>query len=729
VNTFTLLTTTYFTTLAALILICAPGLILYDSFEVAQIRSKPLARVTTAFVVGFSVLVTFFFVAGKFGTYVNLILLSFLILSLISIAMMVLNGRLKMLLAEIKLLALASLIGVWQFLPGLKLSNSAGVGMNMVTLNNNDIAFYAGAATEFLESGFQSSAHIASIDLNRDIMTGGYHSPFALISFLASTFQISPWQVTTPAIGIVIGMSFLGLSRLTSSFFQELNTLKSMVIGAAITMSSFMTYIQSNYFFGQIFALVVCALLLSSVIDFTNQKRKLPTQYLEVCFLVVLSIYTYPHFLIAFDLALLLLFAFLFLRNKELTRGNELKKFLGAIGLGLLLSFPNLVNAFKKALLITNVEAGWSLPVLNPLNMTIWPTQFGITTPTHTLIVLWTIALIVILFAIRSDKLKSKDKEAAHIFAVLVPLAVILVIVIRKQGFEEYQSWKLISFAYPLVMAAVLPLLTFRIKFGEKLLWIFLGVTSTTAMTVWGGSPGQLVSKDLLQVSAMQKVKSLESLNISVHPFFETMAAAQVIRGPKIYTNSASYFPVAIDPNACTLVRLSDKTFQYVEALNSTYGLASSSKERCSAKPAGIELDKEIQFNSSLPVPNGTGWGVPEEWGVWTIGEKANLNLQVDLSSKSSLKIYITSNSFLAQKHDTQKVTILVNNSFIGTMRYTLASNLKTRVYEIPNDLLKTLSESISLDFLIDNPVSPASLGVSGDPRELGMGLISIKIG
>jgi hypothetical protein len=111
-----------------------------------------------------------------------------------------------------------------------------------------------------------------------------------------------------------------------------------------------------------------------------------------------------------------------------------------------------------------------------------------------------------------------------------------------------------------------------------------------------------------------------------------------------------------------------------------------------------------------------------------TIGESATLKLPVNLGAKDSWKMHITSNSFLAPMHETQDVTILINDTVIGTMHFTLASNLKTRVYEIPIKLLKNPGEVISLDFVIDDPVSPSALGLSGDPRELGMGLISVKI-
>jgi hypothetical protein len=723
-----LLLTTYICTLATLILICAPGLIMYNLFENSQMQPKPLTRITTSFVVGFSILVTIFFVAGKFENFVRPILLSFLILSLLSLAVLALNGSLRSLLLEIKTLALASLVGVWQFLPGLNLSNSAGTGMNMVTLNNNDIAFYASAATEFLESGFSPSGHMASASPNFQIAEYGYHSPFALISFIATTFQLSPWQVTTPAIGAVIGMSFLGLSRLSRSFFEELSANKSMAIGAAITMTSFMTYIQSNYFFGQIFALVVCSIFLSSVIDFTKQKQKTSTQYLEACFLIIISIYTYPHFLIAFDVAIFLLFGFLWLRNRNITNSAEALKFAAAIGLGILLSFPNLFSALKTAILISDTEAGWPLPFLNPLNMTIWPSRIGIVTSGYILTLSWITLLSAVLFALTAGKSRSKVNEPAFIFAFLVPVSVAVIIILRNQGFEAYQSWKLTSFTFPIAMAAILPLIISKIKFGEKALWIFLGVTSGTAMTLWGGSPGQLVSKDLVEVSKMERIQSLKSLNISLNPFFETMAAAQIIRGPKVYTNSASYFPAVVDLDSCTLVHVNDTKFSYVEPLNATYGLASSNKGSCSARPPGINLGEIVLFNSNNMTPNGEGWSSPEEWGTWTIGKIATLELFLNLETKRTLKMHLTSNAFLAPKNLSQDVTILVNNTEIGKINFTLASNNKTRIFEISSNLLNNIQEPINIKFLIKNPTSPSSLGSGGDPRELGMGLISIKL-
>jgi hypothetical protein len=165
-----------------------------------------------------------------------------------------------------------------------------------------------------------------------------------------------------------------------------------------------------------------------------------------------------------------------------------------------------------------------------------------------------------------------------------------------------------------------------------------------------------------------------------------------------------------------------------VEALNSTYGLASSEKERCSTKPKEMNLGETVLFNSNHTHPLGTGWGAPEEWGTWTVGKTATLNLPINLSGKQSVKMYLTANSFLGANHQTQSVDVLFNKNWIGKIQFTSTSNAKTRIFEIPIKLLKKSGETINLEFIVENPVSPSSLGISDDPRELGMGLISIKL-
>ena len=722
------LVTTYFCTLTSLILIILPGLLLYSIFQVANSRIKPFARVTTSFVIGFSILVTIFFLAGRFGRQANTILLSFLVLSLISIVVFLSNGTWRIFLIEIKTLAFASLIGLWQFIPGVISTSSAGMKMNMVAIHNNDIAFYAGVASEFLKTGFNSDNHLASTDLNTSLGNGGYHSPFALMSFMASIFHLSVWQITTPAIGLVIAMSSLGLARLIGTFFQELSPMNCILIATGIMMTSFMSYIQINYFLGQVFALLVCTILIASVMDFTGNHMKTKIQYIEIFFLVILSIYTYPPLLLPFDLAILLFFALQLFRYRNFTSYREAYKYLAAFSLGLLFSSPNLISAYRQAKLISKADAGWPLPILDPLNMTIFPSRIGIATPTYLVVALWIIVLGGILYSVNNEKLTAKERENAFIFAILVPIMVVLIILFRKQGFHSYQSWKLISYIFPVSMAAALPLLVLRSKHGEKVILIFAGITSTTAMTLWGGTLPHFVNNDLVEVGQMQKVQSLKSLNISVDPFFETMAAAQIISRPRIFTNSISYYPLALDPDACTLVHFGDKNFPYVERLNATYGLASTMENKCSARPPGIKLGETLVFNSQGITPNGAGWSTPEEWGTWTNGKSALLNLTLESAPKSSLALTLNSYAFLDPNLQTQDVTILANKVVIGRIHFTNSSNSGIRQFKIPLAVILTNKESLSIEFVVAKPIAPSSLGSSGDIRELGMGLISIKL-
>ena len=133
-------------------------------------------------------------------------------------------------------------------------------------------------------------------------------------------------------------------------------------------------------------------------------------------------------------------------------------------------------------------------------------------------------------------------------------------------------------------------------------------------------------------------------------------------------------------------------------------------------------------FNSNGITPDGIGWSSPESWGTWTVGDTANLNLSVDLATNLNHSLTIKSTAFLAPLHEKQEVKILLNGSVIGTLKYSLSKNESIRTFEIPSEVLVTGPQSLKFEFIISNPVSPASLRLSEDPRMLGMGLMSMSI-
>lgn len=114
------------------------------------------------------------------------------------------------------------------------------------------------------------------------------------------------------------------------------------------------------------------------------------------------------------------------------------------------------------------------------------------------------------------------------------------------------------------------------------------------------------------------------------------------------------------------------------------------------------------------------GWSEnTENWGVWSQGKRAILNLP--LPSSPIKEIVLELRAFVSQTHPIQNITITVDGR--SSKSYSLFSfeNNKVIVSLDPS----AGERSIELSFDIPEPRSPQSVGLSEDHRELGIGLIS----
>lgn len=129
------------------------------------------------------------------------------------------------------------------------------------------------------------------------------------------------------------------------------------------------------------------------------------------------------------------------------------------------------------------------------------------------------------------------------------------------------------------------------------------------------------------------------------------------------------------------------------------------------------------------------GWSIPEPWGQWSAGNSANVLLNIGAHSHSDLELQITGRAFLIPgKLDQQQIDVFFGNRKIGQLSYALPNDAtpSTKTIQIPRNLLSDLTikdESwIMLTFQFKTPKSPAELGISGDPRPLALGLMSLAL-
>ncbi len=123
------------------------------------------------------------------------------------------------------------------------------------------------------------------------------------------------------------------------------------------------------------------------------------------------------------------------------------------------------------------------------------------------------------------------------------------------------------------------------------------------------------------------------------------------------------------------------------------------------------------------------GWGDAEPWGTWTIAPEATLRpfLIPDIAANSDLLFEATVRAFIPKPGGVRHVTVRANGIVVATWILTDTKPLHEVSARIPKTALAAGARLV-LSFDISNPASPASFGLSSDTRELGMGLIALKL-
>lgn len=120
-----------------------------------------------------------------------------------------------------------------------------------------------------------------------------------------------------------------------------------------------------------------------------------------------------------------------------------------------------------------------------------------------------------------------------------------------------------------------------------------------------------------------------------------------------------------------------------------------------------------------------SGWNGPESWGVWSKDEIAEIRLSPSSPRIQALgfKFYLfpppRTGSFF------QSVEVGVNDEVVAVWSYE-HDECGARVVELADPL--PLNQETTIVFRIDKPTSPKSIGHNEDTRQLGLGLLSMKI-
>jgi len=180
--------------------------------------------------------------------------------------------------------------------------------------------------------------------------------------------------------------------------------------------------------------------------------------------------------------------------------------------------------------------------------------------------------------------------------------------------------------------------------------------------------------------------------------------------------------PEEINTAACTSLRSKSDLFAKIDGFYVYAPLFFKTQEGSN----GIDQAKPIMTNSaspSIPFALCGTWSKPENWGTWSDGSL--VKIFIPITNPNAKAIAITLQAFVNGKHPEQKIEystdghnfkLLTLNQFAGNqMGIPITSSMRTDGYAL-------------LEFKLLNPVSPKSLGLGDDSRELGVGLTKLEV-
>lgn len=649
------------------------------------------------------------------------------IASLVSIiAIRIYREKLHFLKLPIIMISLGTLGGFLQYFPVLLKKSKIDTNFGMISHGNNDIANYTATAAEFLDSGFSNSQHFLNLDLNSFALNSAYQTPNGLLAFTSTLFNQKPFVVSIPVMIFAIAFSIIAISAFTQSAWPKLTSLQALFVGWLVNTLAITTYIQSHYFLAQIITLGLSAMILESAFTLLSGKELGKKSILQLGALISISLYTYPHFLIPF-MALVyltaLLYLILFPQNRKM---GIVKKFLIGAMIGFLFFIPYLKYAISLALEQAGVTAGWRMLNLNPFYWIIGSTEKSTLLPNFMLAIMWSFFLIIAIATIGYASKEINVFSFNLILTLVFIISYLVVVVYRGGDFLEYSSWKLLSYFFPLLIAMVVGALLSINK--SNFIFYTLLFTSVTINpnTLW--SIGSIsTTNDDVAIQSNSKVLSQRELQIDLDPYFQTMQSASLLSDTKLHFKSLSYWPSSNIESICVLINSQNNEYSYKFNVNSTYSLASNSLTDCKNVLTKVRPGDTFEIES-LKAILGNGWSQIEPWGVWSDISTPSLLFEIQNFESNELTMTFNWLPFLTDAHEAIQVEVLVNKVKVKTIDFEIKSLNRKSIIKFASRLCETNQNVCEVQFKIREPKSPASLGLSNDARELGLGLTSIKL-
>lgn len=123
----------------------------------------------------------------------------------------------------------------------------------------------------------------------------------------------------------------------------------------------------------------------------------------------------------------------------------------------------------------------------------------------------------------------------------------------------------------------------------------------------------------------------------------------------------------------------------------------------------------------------GQGWSLPEAWGTWSVGPRAELALPLEGTPADNLELSIEAIAFPHLPDNLQSIHVNVNGTRIATLQPNYEGFVREATLGIPGQVAAR-ANPMRVVFEIARPTSPSALGLSKDRRELGIGLKGLML-
>jgi hypothetical protein len=121
-----------------------------------------------------------------------------------------------------------------------------------------------------------------------------------------------------------------------------------------------------------------------------------------------------------------------------------------------------------------------------------------------------------------------------------------------------------------------------------------------------------------------------------------------------------------------------------------------------------------------------SGWSTPENWGTWSAGQQAQVDLRVTPEARS---IALEVMAFVLPQHPAQRVIVSLNGEQVLTTRLTQLQDNHLEI-PIPAAIREQLvhNDRLTIKLQLPDAISPEQLGLNDDSRVMGLGLKRLTV-